>query len=279
MGQLDKVVKSFLCEAQVSLWLTAWSILARLTGMTNQISRELPIGLVLGHGSHKSYEEGMCLMEAVAYVAGEPHSDSPACASPILADIGRRLNDRYNDEERQLLTEMITLLVGTRAYADVELKRSYVMVDAAIREIVPMALEDRGWNDLALRLRAILPIVDRDSATDAAAVTAEVRNQARERRSAAASAYAASAYADADAAAAYAAASAYAASADADADAAYASAAASAASDAAAASAYAASAYAYAASGAAYAYAASDACRPIVLATIAAFKRAILTVS
>ena len=39
--------------------------------------------LVLQKGAHRSAAEGMCIMEAVAYVAGEPFSDHPSCASPV----------------------------------------------------------------------------------------------------------------------------------------------------------------------------------------------------
>ena len=41
--------------------------------------------LHLDKGSHRSFEEGMCLLEAVAWVAGETHSDRPKCASPVIA--------------------------------------------------------------------------------------------------------------------------------------------------------------------------------------------------
>ena len=34
----------------------------------------------LASGSHHSWRQGACLMEAVAYVAGEEHSDHPQCA-------------------------------------------------------------------------------------------------------------------------------------------------------------------------------------------------------
>ncbi len=39
----------------------------------------------LAAGPHAGAEAGLCALEAVAYVAGEPHSDEPACASPSIA--------------------------------------------------------------------------------------------------------------------------------------------------------------------------------------------------
>ena len=35
--------------------------------------------LTLKNGSHPSPDDGLCVMEAAAWVAGEPHSDHPAC--------------------------------------------------------------------------------------------------------------------------------------------------------------------------------------------------------
>lgn len=39
--------------------------------------------IVLKYGDHASREDGMCIMEAVAYVAGGPHSASPVCALAV----------------------------------------------------------------------------------------------------------------------------------------------------------------------------------------------------
>ena len=42
---------------------------------------------------HASFEDGACLMEAVAWVAGEPWSDKPRCACPVIGDFLRHFND------------------------------------------------------------------------------------------------------------------------------------------------------------------------------------------
>ena len=44
--------------------------------------------VTLEKGGHASIDDGVCAMEMVAFLAGEPHSDSPACTSPILAAFG-----------------------------------------------------------------------------------------------------------------------------------------------------------------------------------------------
>lgn len=87
-----------------------------------------------------SLHYGMCLMEAVAYVAGERWSDHPACASPVLAAYGRTLNDTLTHEERQRLLPLVPLLVGTSASQAVEHQRAYLLADAAVRVLAPMAL-------------------------------------------------------------------------------------------------------------------------------------------
>lgn len=40
--------------------------------------------LTLHEGAHKDPADGMCAMEAAAWIAGEPHSDHPACACPVI---------------------------------------------------------------------------------------------------------------------------------------------------------------------------------------------------
>ncbi len=48
--------------------------------------------LVLKHGSHATPEDGMCILEAVAWVAGEEHSDRPKCASRVVSAFMRSWN-------------------------------------------------------------------------------------------------------------------------------------------------------------------------------------------
>ena len=67
------------------------------------IVRELPANLMLAYGGHTKPEDGMCAMEAVAWIAGERWSDHPKCASPVIGAFMRRWNDVLDDEGRQLL--------------------------------------------------------------------------------------------------------------------------------------------------------------------------------
>jgi hypothetical protein len=95
--------------------------------------------LPLNSGGHDNIDEGMCVMEAVSYVAGEPWSDSPACASPLIAAFLRSWNDSLDDEARN--RPLIPKLVGTRGTEAVEERRSYLALDWLIRVFTPKWLD------------------------------------------------------------------------------------------------------------------------------------------
>lgn len=57
--------------------------------------------LTLLKGKHDR-GQGMCAMEAAAYLAGEPHSDHPKCVSPVIATFLRNWNDGLPDDQRQM---------------------------------------------------------------------------------------------------------------------------------------------------------------------------------
>lgn len=47
----------------------------------------------LERGAHSSRKDGMCFMEAVAWIAKEKHSDHPACVCPVFGAFAREWND------------------------------------------------------------------------------------------------------------------------------------------------------------------------------------------
>lgn len=153
--------------------------------------------ITLTSGDHISRDDGVCAMEAVAWIAGEPHSDAPKCAAPTLRRLLIGLNDARwaSDAERTMaLAPFLPRIIGTAPEsADVARRRAFVLADIAVREIAVEALRLRGRTEAADRLAALDPITDKATA---------------EKARAAAYAYAADAYAyaAADDAAAYAAA-------------------------------------------------------------------------
>ena len=87
-----------------------------------------------GHSDHKT----MCVMEAVAFVAGEPWSDAPECACPVISRFLREWNDRLPNAERDiLLRPLIPRLIGTRGDSALEQRRAMMAVDWLIRIHTP----------------------------------------------------------------------------------------------------------------------------------------------
>jgi len=133
-----------------------------------------PMNLILSFGAHDTPEEGMCLMEAVAWLAGEAHSDHPKCACPVIAAYARNLNDRMGEGAEgdalraKHLLPLATKLVGTRSTPEVEQKRAYFFANRAVRFFAPSALEAAGFTEEAKTLRTLPEIVDEQTARDVA---------------------------------------------------------------------------------------------------------------
>ncbi len=168
-------------------------------------------GLTLLSGGHKKREDGMCAMEAAAFVAGEPHTDRPECVCPVIAAFMRSWNDNIDDDalRTELILPLIPKVIGSRGSQDDKNRRSYLMADWCQRVLLPLWCDLAKLDDIAAKLRALPEASTLEQITDPAreAVVSEARNacaKARATADAAAAAYAA-AYASAAAyAAAYA---------------------------------------------------------------------------
>lgn len=122
------------------------------------------IVIEIGIGKHATREDGMCAMEAVAWLAGEPHSDRPRCACPIIGTFVRSWNDALRGEDRnRILRPLLPQLIGSRSQS-VERERAYMALDWLVHEFTPV------WFDLlpelatpAAVLRALPRIVDHRS--------------------------------------------------------------------------------------------------------------------
>jgi hypothetical protein len=126
-----------------------------------------------GVGQHRitdapTGDRDLCIMEAVAYIAGEPWSDSPACASPVVSAFLRSWNDALSDADRDRLLPAavwVPRLVGSRGDHATKERRAYIALDWMIRVHTP------AWLDLvpslamhAEALRALPEVVDLASA-------------------------------------------------------------------------------------------------------------------
>ena len=96
-------------------------------------------------GSHyRNDEQRMCVMEAVAFLAGEEWSDHPACASRIVGTFLRAWNDVLPDDQRQELRQYIPRLVGSAGTPEQEERRSWMALDWLVRVQAPAWLRLAG---------------------------------------------------------------------------------------------------------------------------------------
>ena len=92
----------------------------------------------LSAAGHEHVDEGACFMEAVSYVAGEPWSDTPACACPVLGAFLRTWNDDLSDTDRdRLLRPLVLRLAGSRSTPEVEARRHWLAMDWLVRTHAP----------------------------------------------------------------------------------------------------------------------------------------------
>ncbi len=79
----------------------------------------------------------MCLMSLVAFLAGEGHSDSPGCASPVVQAFAVAVNDHMPHAARQRLKPFAPRIIGTRDGLD--RLRAAILRQALAEEIPPEA--------------------------------------------------------------------------------------------------------------------------------------------
>ena len=122
--------------------------------------------LTLTKGAHDSREDGVCLLEAVAWWAGKEHTDCPACVSPVLAAFGRSWNDGLDDGARQELRRFIPLLPGT-AEDGLDVARGLLALDWLTRVCLPAFLDAAGLTGHAADLRRLAPVTTSEDARTA----------------------------------------------------------------------------------------------------------------
>jgi hypothetical protein len=137
--------------------------------------------LNLGRGSHPAPSNGLveaCVMEAVAYVAGEPFSDHPECASPVITSFLISWNDSLSDTDRQMLKPYVPRLVGTRTTKRDETTRVWLLTDWLVRECAPAFLSAAGLVESARSLEGLAPLRSAVSARKAQPVLDVARKDA-----------------------------------------------------------------------------------------------------
>jgi hypothetical protein len=69
----------------------------------------------LQQGSHRSPNDGVCVVELASAIAGEKFSDRPRCVCPVIAALLRAWNDRVSYKDRQRLAPYASRIVDTRS--------------------------------------------------------------------------------------------------------------------------------------------------------------------
>lgn len=100
-------------------------------------------------------------MEAVAYIAHEPLSDAPNCASPVIGAFIRAWNDALSQEDRDaLILPLVPRLVGTSGPEALENRRAALAADWLVRGHAPTWLRLAGLTTQAQALANLPEIVD-----------------------------------------------------------------------------------------------------------------------
>jgi len=140
--------------------------------------------LKLKKGAHKSLEDGACLLEAVAYIAGEPWTDHPECVSPVISAFLRAWNDDSDDINRQELKRYIPRLVGSVGTVEQEETLAWMATDWLVRVQAPAWLRLAGLASQAETLESLQP-VDAGNCPNVLPVLKTVRENANAVREAA----------------------------------------------------------------------------------------------
>lgn len=133
----------------------------------------------LKQGAHDRREDGMCVMEAAAYIADEGHSS----VSPTITSFLQAWNDGLqNDADRdRLLKPLLLVVLHTRTTAADEETRAWMMLDWLVRVYTPAWLGAAALDEHAAAVRALARI-DSVGARRAAASTLDAARVAAEGR-------------------------------------------------------------------------------------------------
>jgi len=96
----------------------------------------------LGEGMHHPKSEEMCLMEAVAWWRGEPHTSHPKCVDDVLAFASKPINDLDwpANERTMALIPLVIPLAGSKTTRAISIKRAYYLTDWVLRGWLPLLL-------------------------------------------------------------------------------------------------------------------------------------------
>ncbi len=103
-------------------------------------TKKIPLEeIILESGFHNYAAHGMCVMEAVSYIAGETFSAHPECCCRAISSFLRCWNDHLTntDERTRLLRPLIPKVIGTVETDKITNARVWLIGDWMIRECIP----------------------------------------------------------------------------------------------------------------------------------------------
>lgn len=136
--------------------------------MQNHLSSVLS-RIPLSPGKHYPEAPQKCVMECVAFVMGEPHTDHPQCACPVVTRIAIHANDGFVPNDGGDLSRRILQLAGSNRGEAVTRERAYFLTDYTFRTLMPRVLREvvqdgpGGYGEIAglfAALPAIVPATD-----------------------------------------------------------------------------------------------------------------------
>lgn len=138
---------------------------ARMVGSKERQVKDLN-KIKLGEGIHHPNSDEMCLMEAVAWWRGEPHTSHPKCVDDVLAYASINVNDLdWPDNERTTaLIPLVIPLAGSKTTRAISAKRAYYLIDWVLRGWLPLLLPNDKQSRPLRKALATLPEVTRETA-------------------------------------------------------------------------------------------------------------------
>jgi hypothetical protein len=103
--------------------------------------------VTLDAGPHGHRVDGVNLLEAVAWWAGEPHTDRPVCVSPVLARFAGEWAEALDHQPRQRLKRLVPALAGTAADG-ADRRRVLMLADWLVHTCAPAFLQAAGLADM-----------------------------------------------------------------------------------------------------------------------------------
>jgi hypothetical protein len=141
-------------------------------------------GARLTRGRHERREDGTNLMELIAYLTGEPHTDMPECVPSEISTLGVWINDHGAWETTQQRTEalipLIPKILGARRDEEATQKRLLLSAHHAAKKVLPEAKLPENRAHCRVLLLELIASRDSDAPEDVLDAVKAVQAAVRE---------------------------------------------------------------------------------------------------